>query len=336
MNAWPTVPLGKLCVVMAGGTPARDNPDHFGGNIPWVKIGDMLQGNITQTSETITELAIKNSSAKLLPRGTVLISIFATIGRTAVLDIEAATNQAIAGLTPCDPAVILPAFLRRYLDSMLHELERKAQGVAQLNINSSILKALSIPLPSIAEQYRILSVLDGVDALRAKRRQAIGVLDGLAKAVFLENFGSSGQGWPKVTVEDVAADTKGSIRTGPFGSQLLHEEFVEAGVPVLGIDNAVNNEFRWQERRYITEQKYKELARYTVHPGDVLITIMGTCGRCAVVPDGIPVAINTKHLCCITLDQSRCLPEFLHSYFLMHPDAERYLRQTAKGYAFRR
>ena len=194
------------------------------------------------------------------------------------------------------------------------------------------LASFQIPLPPLAEQKRIAGVLDAVDALRAKRREALAQLDTLIQSTFLDMFGDPAKsGWTMVTVEAVASSQRGAIRTGPFGSQLLHSEFVDEGIRVLGIDNAVANEFREGAPRFITAQKYEQLRRYTVRSRDVLITIMGTCGRCAVVPHGICTAINTKHLCCITLDRGRCLPEFMHAYFLEHPIARRYLERSAKG-----
>jgi type I restriction enzyme, S subunit len=227
-------------------------------------------------------------------------------------------------------------FVLRFLKSprALAEYPRFGKGSVERRraISFDRLGQVKIPMPPLAEQRRIADVLDHAEALRGKRRIALAKLDTLSQAIFLELFGDpESRGWPMTTIADIAYPAQGSIRTGPFGSQLLHGEFTDRGVAVLGIDNAAADEFRWGDRRFVSEAKYSALKRYTVKPGDVIITIMGTCGRCAVVPDDVPVAISTKHLCCITVDREKCLPMFLHSYFLRHPLARRYLDRTAKG-----
>lgn len=197
------------------------------------------------------------------------------------------------------------------------------------------LQSVKISIPPFPEQQRIVGILDqafdGFATATANAEKNLHNARALFESHLQSVFTERGEGWVETTVKEIATPAKGSIRTGPFGSQLLHSEFVDEGIAVLGIDNAVANEFRWGKSRFITPEKYQQLARYTVHPGDVLITIMGTCGRCAVVPDDIPTAINTKHLCCITLDRKQCLPSYLHTYFLHAPQSQEFLAKHAKG-----
>lgn len=206
------------------------------------------------------------------------------------------------------------------------------KGNTQQNIGQAVLKEYPIPLPPLTEQKRIASLLRRADRLRQLRRTAHDLGDALLQSVFLEMFYNTESKWEFSAVEDLAKKKNNAIRTGPFGSQLLHSEFTETGdVLVLGIDNAVQNEFSWGKPRYITTEKYQELKRYTVFPGDLIITIMATNGRVAVVPDNIPLAINTKHLCCITLDQKICLPKFLQACFLYHPDILKQMGGSERG-----
>jgi type I restriction enzyme S subunit len=225
-------------------------------------------------------------------------------------------------------------FVELFLESI--PLDKYLTGAAQPKLNQAALNSIPIPIPLLPEQLRIVGLLDeafeGIATAEANADRNLQSARDLFRSAFVSLTSWSEEAdWPRTTVAKLAAPMKGAIRTGPFGSQLLHSEFVDEGIAVLGIDNAVANEFRWGKSRFITADKYQHLERYRVHPGDVLITIMGTCGRCAVVPEDIPLAINTKHLCCITLDRSKCLPEYLHAYFLYHPVARDFLVKRAKG-----
>ena len=234
---------------------------------------------------------------------------------------------------------ILKSFLYYWITSqpIVNEINRTCTGTRMPRANVNEIMNFDINLPTLPEQKRIIAILDevfaGIDKAVANTEKNIANVRELYENIIINRIvgDPDTKDWSFSLVKDLAKSKKGSIRTGPFGSQLLHSEFVEDGVSVLGIDNVVKNKFLWGKRRYINYKKYKELEKYTIKPFDVLISIMGTCGRCAVVPEDIPLSINSKHLCCITLDQKKCIPDFLHSYFLYHPIARKYLKLNSKG-----
>ncbi|EMF9585707.1 restriction endonuclease subunit S [Campylobacter upsaliensis] len=158
-NSWAWVKLGDICEIVSGGTPSRDKIEYWhNGTIPWVKIADVKNNVVNQTQEFITELGLENSSAKIFKKGTLLYTIFATLGETAILNIDAATNQAIAALI--EAYDYDTKFLMYCLMSMKDYVNSLGRGVAQNNINQTMLKNFTIPLPPLCEQQEIVKKLD--------------------------------------------------------------------------------------------------------------------------------------------------------------------------------
>ncbi|HEA8245292.1 TPA: restriction endonuclease subunit S [Campylobacter coli] len=159
-QGWEVKKLGDIAEISSGGTPSRNKKEYWdNGSIPWVKIKDIKEKFISTTEEFITEDGLKNSSAKLFKKGTLLYSIFATLGEVAILDIDATTNQAIAGINIKENN-INSLYLMYFLRSIKDEISNKGRGVAQNNLNLSILKQIQIPLPPLKEQERIVGILD--------------------------------------------------------------------------------------------------------------------------------------------------------------------------------
>lgn len=187
---------------------------------------------------------------------------------------------------------------------------------------------IAIELPPLDEQRRIAEVLRSSDAYIAAISDALSSARATKNAALIDALSTA---WPETTVADLLAETRYPMRSGPFGSALLKSELQAEGIPFLGIDNVQVERFVPTFRRFISEEKYRELARYTVFPGDVMVTIMGTVGRCCVVPQGVGTAISSKHVWTITLDRDRYSPALLAWQINHAPWVLDQLRGEAQG-----
>lgn len=270
----------------------------------------------------------------IVRRGDVLVSWSATIDIFTWDDDDALVNQHIFKVVFDTSKVVKPYFIFA-LKKTIDELSKFAHGSTMKHVVKKDFDNHKIPLPSLEDQIHIANILSKAEALIAQRKESLRLLDEFLKSTFLEMFGSSNKDfkkWSVFNISNLAEQKKGSMRTGPFGSDLLHSEFIDNGpVRVLGIDNVVNNRFEWSSIRCISLKKFEGLKRYQVFPNDVLISIMATNGRTAVVPENIPKCINSKHLAAITVDRNRVDPIFLSFSFHSDPQILKQLSNQTRG-----
>jgi type I restriction enzyme S subunit len=183
---WPREDLANVCEeIRSGSTPSRANLAYFKGTIPWVKIADMNDlGYVTSTEEKITKEALDSTTARIMPRNTVLFAIYASIGKTSILGIEACTNQAIASLVP-NTSKISPEYLMYYLHALQPYYVKKGRGTTQHNINSEILKSAKVPIPPLSVQESIVERIDrrkaAIAELEKSSQMARGIIESIVK-----------------------------------------------------------------------------------------------------------------------------------------------------------
>ena len=257
--------LGELCNIVSGGTPSRTKTEFWNnGTIPWVKIGDIKEKYINETDEFITKEGLDGSSTKMLPAGTILYTIFATLGEVGILEIAACTNQAIAGIMINDIKQLNTDYLYYYLKSKKTYVNRVGRGVAQNNINMSMLKALEVPVPELSKQLEIVKVIDKAYEVIEDRKQELKCLDNLIRARFVEMFGDpvlNEKGWKIVTVGDIVTEVR-------YGTS---KPAVEGGkYPYLRMNNlTADGHLDLKDLKYIDISE-DEIEKCVVRKGDVL------------------------------------------------------------------
>lgn len=164
---WRLTTLGDVAEVVGGGTPSTKVPDYWAGDIPWVTPSEVVAqegAHIARTDRTITRLGLENSSAQLLPKGTVLVTSRATIGAVAIAERELTTNQDFASLIPGPD--ILPKFLMYWCQAMKNEFIIRAGGNTFLEISRPRVRELPIALPPLYVQRRIIDLIQSLDTVR--------------------------------------------------------------------------------------------------------------------------------------------------------------------------
>ena len=258
-NKWPNKTIGELCELKAGGTPSRSEPSYWNGAIKWLKISDFNDfDSISDTGERITDVGLSNSSAKLLAANTVVVSIFATIGRVGILREPMATNQAIVGLTP-KTVELQPYYLMHAVKFCVDQLLAEAAGLAQDNINQTKLASLRIPVPSNEVQAALIAECKAVDAevdeSSQYRNEALVSITSIVESVYASSV-------PHIEIDKLAT----TIQYG------LSEKMNEGGVgyKIFRMNEIAKGRMVDNGSMKFADISAEEFAKFRLNKGDLL------------------------------------------------------------------
>ena len=251
--------IGESCSVVSGGTPSRSKNEYWeNGNIPWIKIGNIKSKYVNEYDELITVQGLNNSSAKLLKKGTILYTIFATLGEVGILDIEACTNQAIAGINITNPRITTD-YLYYYLKSKKDYVNNIGRGVAQNNINLTTLKNFEIPLIDVDKQLNIVEILEKVERMICLKEKEIDDLNLLIKARFIEMFGD-----PVLNERKFPTLSGADFFKLSNGRAVPDEKRIETGIPAYG-----GNGISWYTDEFLMAEDTIVVGRVGFQSGNV-------------------------------------------------------------------
>lgn len=209
--------IGEIARVGTGATPKAGDPRYYErGEIPWVTSGALNDEDVKQGSALVTEAALRETNCKLFTPGTILLAMYGegkTRGKSAILSITACTNQAIAAIQ-CDEAIVRPRYLLRFLQGRYEKTRYAAAGGVQPNLNLSIVKAISLPVPSLATQDKIVDHVDvalaALSLLTVESTAASKLLGRLGQSILAKAF--RGELVPQDPVDEPASVLLDRIR----------------------------------------------------------------------------------------------------------------------------
>jgi type I restriction enzyme S subunit len=326
--SWKTVALGDVCSIVNGGTPKSEVAEYWDGDLNWLtpkEMGKLLSKEIFSTERKITEKGIKNSSAKLLPINSVILSSRAPIGHLAINKSMMATNQGCKGLIPSE--AVNYEYLYYFLSHSKQLLNDMGSGATFKELSGSKLAKVEIPLPSLLIQQKIVTKLEEIFVEINKAKTATEANSKNAEALFqsylTQIFECGGEAWIIKKLRDITYKITDGSHNPPKGVE--YSDFL-----MFSSKNISNDKITFESPRFLTKEDYElENKRTQVSLGDVLLTIVGTSGRCADVEDA-NLKITLQRSVSVIKPKPEINSRFLMYYFL---SINKFLNERARGAA---
>ena len=309
MSKWEMVRLGDLGDFQTGGTPSRSNSDYFQGTIPWITTTALGSLYVCENhaSEFITDIAIKESSTKIVPPNSLLIGTRVGVGKVSINTVPLCTSQDVLAITGIDQQRVFLPYLYNFLKTKHRYFDAQKRGATIQGIKSETVKEIDVPLPPFYVQQKIADILDHANALIEKRKAQIAKLDLLIKSQFVEMFGND--------LADDAIELKNVCSIITDGTH-QSPKFTNTGIPFLFVSNIVDNEINYDTKRFISQEEYDALIKRTpVEIDDVLLTIVGSYGNPAVVKSERDFCFQ-RHIAYMKPKRDIVNSTYLHSAFL--------------------
>ena len=275
-----TVPLSDICTkITSGGTPLTKRDDYYDGDIPWLRTQEVNFGNIYSTEKTITELGLNNSSAKIIPKDSVIVAMYgATAGKSAINKIPLTTNQACCNLI-IDNNKADYRFVYYYLVNSYEKLLSAAVGAAQQNLGSKQISAMTINLPPLDQQKKIADILSSLDEKIELNRRMNKTLEQLGQALFRHYFvdNPEAKNWESGRVSDVIRIYSGfAFKSKDFD--------INGKYGLVTIKNVQDGSFIKDCTDHLSEPPPDKTPEYVhLKSGDIILSLTGNVGRVCIV-----------------------------------------------------
>ena len=267
--------MGEVAEIIGGGTPDTSNRDYWGGKIPWISLKDLTGYNkiyIEKGERNITELGYKNSSTRLLPKGTVLFSSRAPIGYVAIASNPICTNQGFKSLV-CNETIVNNVYLYYWLKSNTEYLQSLGTGTTFAEISGSALKTVNISLPPIEEQKQIAGVLSSLDDKIDLLNRENATLEALAETLFCHYFIEN----PNPEWKEMPVSYYGKVICGKTPSK-KNEEYYGGEVPFIKIPDMHGNTYVFNSEDTLSEKGKESQKEKTLPKGSIMVSCIATVG----------------------------------------------------------